>query len=139
MYLPIENHPHMIFHPPGKYNQFRFQIQHYPRTNEILFIPPNCIRPGAIYVIKPYVMDNPMSHFHEHWVLAVAIKDVPNVQKFDRWSQNWNNDPILFTLLQPYTYVDANGPQVDMPRQVVRVQVFHPNQGRLPIFDPRQI
>ena len=26
-----------------------------------------------------------------------------------------------------------------MPGQVVRVQVFHPNQGRLPIFDPRQI
>ena len=27
MYLPIEDHPHTIFHPPGKCNQFTFQIQ----------------------------------------------------------------------------------------------------------------
>ena len=139
MYLPIELHPHTIFHPPGKCNQFTFQTQYYPKTEDIAFIPPNCISPGAIYAIKPHVMDNPMSHFHDHWVLAVATKDVPNVQEFDRWSQNWNNDPILFTLIQPYTYIDTNRPQVDMPGRIIQVQVFHPNQGRCPIFDPRQI
>ena len=139
MYLPIELHPHTIFHLPGKCNQFTFQTQYYPRTEEILFIPPNCISPGAIYAVKPHVMDNPMSRFHDHWVLAVATKDVPNVQEFDRWSQNWNNDPIPFTLIQPYTYIDANGPQVDMPGRVIQVQVFLPNQGHFPIFDQRQI
>ena len=138
MYLPIELHPHTIFHPPGKCNQFTFQIQKF-NNGDIAFIPPSCISPGAIYAIKPYVLDDPMSNFHDHWVLAVATKDVPNVREFDRWSQNWNNDPIPFTLIQPYTYVDANGPRVDMPGRIVRVQVFHPNQGRLPIFDPRQI
>ena len=65
---------------------------------------------GAIYAIKPHVLDRPTSYFHDHWVLAVATKDVPNVREFDRWSQNWNNDPIPFTLIQPYTYVDANRP-----------------------------
>ena len=80
-----------------------------------------------------------MSHFHKHWVLAIATKDVPNVQEFDRWSQNWNNDPILSTFLQPYTYINTNGPQVDMPGRVIRIQVFLPNQGRFPLFDPRQI
>ena len=104
---------------------------------DIVFIPPSCTSPGAIYAIRPHVLDNPTSYFHEHWVLVVATKDVPNIREFDRWSQNWNNDPILFTLIQPYTYVDANRPQVDMPGQIVRVQVFHPNQGRLPIFDPK--
>ena len=139
MYLPIELHPHTIFHPPGKCNQFTFQTQYYPKTEDIAFIPPNCISPGVIYAIKPHVEDNPMSHFHNHWVLAVATKDVPNVQEFDKWSQNWNNDPILFTLLQPYTYINTNGPRVDMPGQIIRVQVFHPNQARYPIFNPRQI
>ena len=139
MYLPIEDHSHTIFHPPGKCNQFMFQIQQYPKTNKILFIPPNCISPGAIYVVKPYVMDNPMRHFHEHWVLAVATKDVPNVQEFNRWSQNWNNGLILFTLLQPYTYIGNNGPTVVMPGRVVRIQVFLPNQGNFPLFDARKI
>ena len=137
MYLPIELHPHTIFHPPGKCNQFTFQTQYYPNTKDIAFIPPSCISPGAVYVIKPHVLDNPVSHFHDHWVLAVATKDVPNVQEFDRWSQNWNNDPIPFTLLQSYTYISTNRPRVDMPGQIIRVQVFHPNQGRYPIFDPR--
>ena len=139
MYLAIKLHPHTIFHPPGKCNQFTFQTQYYPKTEDIAFILPNCISPGAIYAIKPHVMDNPNSHFHDHWVLTVATKDVPNVQEFDRWSQNWNNDPIPFTLIQPYTYIDANGPQVDMPGRIIRVQVFHSNQGRCLIFNPRQI
>ena len=26
-----------------------------------------------------------------------------------------------------------------MPGRIIQVQVFHPNQGRYPIFDPRQI
>ena len=138
MYLPIELHPHTIFHPPGKSNQFTFQTQKFS-DGDIAFIAPRCISPGAIYAIKPYIGNNPFSYFHDHWVLAVATKDVPNVREFDRWSQNWNNDLIPFTLLQPYTYIDDSGPQVDMPGLTVRVQVLHPNQGQLPIFDPRYI
>ena len=26
MYIPIEGHPHTIFHPPGKCNQFTFRF-----------------------------------------------------------------------------------------------------------------
>ena len=80
-----------------------------------------------------------MSHFHKHWVLAIATKDVPNVQEFDRWSQNWNTNPILFTLLQPYTYINTKKLQVDMPGRVMCVQVFLSNQESFPLFDPRQI
>ena len=120
MYLPIKLHPHTIFHPPGKCNQFTFQIQKFD-NGDIAFIPPSCISPGAIYAIKPHVLDDPMSYFHDHWVLAVATKDVPNVREFDRWSQNWNNDLIPFTLLQPYTFVDANGPQIKMPGRPIGV------------------
>ena len=78
MYLPIELHPHTIFHPSGKCNQFTFQIQKFD-NGDIAFIPPSCISPGAIYAIKPHVLNDPMSNFHDHWVLAVATKDVPNV------------------------------------------------------------
>lgn len=53
MYLPIEDHSHTIFDPPRKCNQFTFQTQQYPETNNTMFIPPTCINTGAIFAIDP--------------------------------------------------------------------------------------
>ena len=110
---------HKSFHPPGKCNQFTFQIQQYPKTNNITFIPPNCINACAIFAIKPYTKNKPTSYIHEHWVLAAATKEVPNVQEFNQWSQDWTNDYILFTFLQPFTIITNTGPTVLMPGHVV--------------------